>query len=264
MAEAGEGGQDVLWTFRADAPVRHVALASDGARAAVADAEGTIYVLDDSGAVTGRFQAEGTVCRLRAAPQGRLFCVGTVGGIVYGLGAAGVLQWRTELGGSIVDCDCDADAQRLAAVSAGGWLYLYSSASQERLVVPVGWPTEALAVAQAEPFRAAVCGEGGRVALVDENGAALWQQEMACGRCAISACREAGLIVVAAAEQGVILLDMAGERTRSLDAGAAALRAEGHSQGAPFAVETADGRLRLLSDESHVVWQQRLRGGSAP
>ena len=259
MAEAGKS-HTVAWTFKAAAQVEHVAASASAAWVLVADAARRISILDGSGAVRGEFRAGQPVRRLRADPEGRLFYALSGDTIVYAFNAQGQMEWRVELGAAVTDFDCDIRAERLAAVSTAGWLYLYSPQSRERRVAPVGWPMTCVAVAGAEPLRLAVCNDKGRLAMFGADGKPEWAKDLGCPTGGLCAGTQAGLIIVAALEKGMLLFHADGQDAGAVDVGQPVRRAAVTPNGALVMAETADDRLALVRPDSYQVWEQSLNG----
>jgi len=257
MADAAEG-HTVAWTFRAADRVEHVAASASAAWTLAADAGRRVCVLDGAGSMRGEFRAGQPVRGLRADPGGNLFCALSGDAIIYAFDASGGMQWRVELGGPVTDFDFDLLAERLAAVSTGGWLYLYSPRTRERRIAPVGWPMTSVAVAGAEPPRLAVCNDKGRLALLTAEGKPEWQKDLGCPTGGVCASAGAGLLVVAAQDKGLLLFRLDGQEAGVVRVSQGVRRAAVTPNGALIMAETGDNRLVLVRPDSSALWEEAL------
>jgi len=256
-----EGGRrDPVWAFKAAGQVQCLAASGAVGWSLVADQSRNIYVLNEAGSSRGVFRAGQPVRRLRADAGGALFSALAGDTIIYAFNVQAQLEWRVELGGPAADFDLDTAAERLAAVSAGGWLYLYSPQTRERQVAPVGWPMASVGLAGANPLRVAVCNDGGRVAMLNGEGKPEWQKDLGGKVGGLSVSVGGDMIVVAAHEQGIVLFRLNGEEIGRLDLGQPVLRAEVTPNGALIMAETAQDRLVLTRPDSTTLWEQTFGG----
>jgi hypothetical protein len=253
----------VAWTFQAAVSVEHVAMAFGAPWTLVSDRARNIYVLDHVGGVRGELRAGQPVRGLRAGQRGAPFTALAGQAVVYAFDAAGQLEWRVEFGSPVVSFDADPAVRQLAAVSAAGWLHLYSTETRERYVAPVGWPLGSVALLDTDPLRVAVANERGRLAVLNHEGKVEWEKQLGCKSGHVSLSRGAGLLALPAYQMGVVLFDLNGNEAGRVDVGAT-VRGAALSAGAAFCVaETEGDRIVVATVGSSVAWERELAGPPA-
>jgi outer membrane protein assembly factor BamB len=255
---AGEGLQKEAWRFEAGAGVQSIAAAGDSDAVAVACEDRQIIVLDGTGKVTGTFKAGKALRRVRVDRLGMTFAALSGEAVIYAFSASGDLEWRVELGGPVVDFSLCQLAEQLAAVSEEGWLYLYSQATRERRVAPVGWPMSSVVIAQTDPLRVVVANEEGRVAFLNEEAKALWEEDLGRPTGPLAVSRGAEVVAVPAGDRGVVLYRFSGGEIAAIDAGEPVRKADITVKGSLIAVETVSGRLALYEGEGELKWEHAL------
>jgi hypothetical protein len=256
---AGEGLEKEAWRFDAGAAVQSIVAADDSDAVAVACEDRQIIVLDGTGKVTGTFKAGKAVRCVRVDRLGMTFAALSGEAVIYAFNASGDLEWRVELGGPVTDFALCQLAEQLAAVSAEGWLYLYSQATRERRVAPVGWPMSSVVIAQTDPLRVVAANQEGRVAFLNEEAKPLWEEDLETPIGPISVSTGAEVVAVPAGNRGVVLFRFSGGEIATVDPGEPVRRADITVKGSLIAAETASGRLVLFEGEDEMKWQQALQ-----
>jgi hypothetical protein len=256
MGKTNQGARSPLWTFEARSPVQCVAMSAVAGWTAVADADRTAHVLDETGSSHGRFRGGQAIRRVRCHDGGELFAALAGQAIIYAFNRNADLEWRVELGGPVSDFDMTLSGDCVAGISLEGWLHLYLPSTRNRVVVPVGWPMTSVAVGGGEDARIAVCGPDGHVAVLGADGKPQWSKELEAKTGSVSLSVPADLLAVAAGDKGVLLFHLNGTEGETVNVGEPVLRAAVSPKGLFIMAETAGQRLVLARPDSSVVWEQ--------
>jgi len=131
-ADASEGRP--VWTLSAHGYVRHVAISSNGTRAAASDNAGNIYFFryESSGTPVWSYRATSAVDALDLSSDGRYLVAGDRDGAIYlfDTNAAGSLVWYGLLPGGVLDLAL-SESRALAVSSIQGGVYFYDVASAQ-------------------------------------------------------------------------------------------------------------------------------------
>ena len=127
-ADASEGRP--IWTYSADGYVRHVAISSNGTRAAASDNAGNIYFFryENSGTPVWSYRATSAVDALVLSTDGRYVAAGDRDGAIYlfDTDSGGSPVWHGLLPGGVLDLAL-SESRALAASSAQGGIYFYDA-----------------------------------------------------------------------------------------------------------------------------------------
>jgi len=249
----------VAWKFEPEVPVADVAMVATGALALVADADRNIHIIDEKGDSRASFRVTYPVRALRADHGGSIFAA-LGGGVVYAFDVKGQFEWRVELDADVTDFDMDPSGQCLAAVTAGGRLYVYYPETHERRMATVGRALTAVALAAIDEVQVVVCDEDGQVSLLGATGEASWRKDVGACLGGASVSPIGGVIAVPTQEHGLMVFDLGGQEMASIDMGEPVLRAVVAADGSLIAAQTVGHRLALLTMDGTVQGELQFSG----